>query len=106
MPPPPLTESELPPSGAPHFEIGPIDPRRSQDGGEWLVESSVRNTGTRASRDVRVTVEGLDDAGALIAETELSPTPQEIPPGGVTSFVARLPGNPAIRTFHVEAVGR
>jgi hypothetical protein len=66
----------------------------------------VRNTGTRTSRDVKVTVEGLDDAGARIAATELYPTPQDIPPGGTTSFVARLPGDPGIHTFHVEAVGR
>ena len=105
-PPPPLTESALPPTGEPHFEVGPIEPRRSADGREWLVESSVRNTGTRTSRDVKVRVEGLDDAGALIAETDLFPTPQDIPPGGATSFVARLPGNPAIHTFHVEAIGR
>ncbi len=90
----------------PHFEIGPIEPRKSSDGREWLVESSVRNTGTRASRDVKVSVEGLDDAGARIAETELYPAEQEIPPGGAATFVARLPGNPAIRTFHVEAIGR
>lgn len=66
----------------------------------------MRNTGTGTSRDVKVTVEGLDDAGVRIAATELYPTPQDIPPGGTTSFVARLPGDPAIHTFHVEAIGR
>ena len=105
-PPPPLTESQLPPSGAPHFEVGPIDARRSDDGREWLVSSSVRNTGTRPSRDIRVWVEGLDNGGTRVAETELYPSPQEIPPGSAVSFVARLPLNDAIRTFHVEVVGR
>jgi len=103
---PPLAEAPLPPSGTPHFEIGAISPRRSDDGSEWLVESSVRNIGTRTSRDIRVWVEGLDDNGMRIARTELSPAPQEIPPGGAATFVARLPGNPAIRTFHIEAIGR
>ena len=103
---PPIAETPLPPSGAPHFEIGPITPRRTDDGAEWLVESSVRNVGTSTSRDVRVWVDGLDDNGVRLARTELSPTQQEIPPGGAATFVARLPGDPAIRTFHVEAIGR
>jgi hypothetical protein len=103
---PPLAESPLPPSGAPHFEIGPITPRRSDDGREWLVESSVRNVGTRTSRDIRVWVDGLDDKGVRLARTELSPAQQQVPPGGAATFVARLPGDPAISTFHVEAVGR
>ena len=103
---PPLTESTLPPSGEAHFEIGPINPERSADGREWLVESSVRNTGTRTSRDVKVWVEGLDESGERLARTEVLPTPQEIPPGGAATFIARLPANPAISTFHVEAIGR
>jgi hypothetical protein len=103
---PPIAESPLPPSGTARFEIGPITPRRSEDGQAWLVESSVRNVGTRASRDVKVWVEGLDENGARLAQTELLPTPQEIPPGGAATFVARLPGSRAISTFHVEAIGR
>ena len=102
----PIAESPLPPSGEAHFDIGPIDAERSTDGHEWLVTSSVLNTGTRASRDVKVWVDGLDDGGLRLARTEVMLTPQEIPPGGAASFVARLPGNPAIRTFHVEAIGR
>jgi hypothetical protein len=104
--PPLIAESTLPPSGTPHFEIGPITPTRSSDGSEWLVESSVRNTGTRTSRDIRVRVYGLDDNGVRLARTELSPEQQEIPPGGAATFVAHLPGDAAIRTVDVEAVGR
>jgi len=103
---PPIAESPLPPSGVAPFEIGPIDARASDDGVHWLVDSSVRNTGTRASRDVKVWVEGLDDDGIQLAKTELFPTPQEIPPGGTARFTALLPHDPAIRTFHVEAIGR
>ena len=68
--------------------------------------SSVRNTGTRASRDLKVWVDGLDESGMRLARIEVVPAPQEIPPGAAASFVARLPGDPAIRTFHVEAIGR
>ena len=103
---PNIAESPLPPSGTPQFEIGPLAERRSDDGAALYLESSVRNTGTRASRDVKVSVEALDDRGIRLAETEVWPDPQEIPPGGAARFVARLPNNPAIRTFHVEAFGR
>jgi hypothetical protein len=104
--PPLLAESPLPASGMPDFEIGPIHDRTSEDHRELFVEGTVRNKGTRVSRDVKVWVEGLDSAGARIAEAEALPTPQEIPPGTAGSFVVSLPNDPAIKTFHVEAVGR
>ena len=103
---PPLAESPLAPSGAPAFEIGQLDWKRSEDDRALWVEGTVRNTGTRASRDVKVWVDGLDAAGVRLARTEVLPEPQEIPPGGAASFRAQLPNDPAIRTFHVEAIGR
>ena len=105
-PPPPFTESALPPTGSPRFEIGPFDWKRSEDGQELYVEGSVRNTGSLASRDVKVFVDGLAADGARVAESETLPTPQVIPPGGAARFVVRLPNDPAIRSFHVEAIGR
>jgi hypothetical protein len=110
VPPPPqppqLSETPLPPSGAPSFEIGPIDSKRSEDGRELYVEGTVRNTGTRASRDLKVRVDGLDERGTQLARAEAFPTPQQVPPGSSARFVVRLPNDPAIRTFHVEAIGR
>jgi hypothetical protein len=105
-PPPQLTETPLPPSGVPRFEIGPIDSRRSEDGRELYVEGSVRNVGTRVSRDLKVWVHGLDEGGAQVAQAEAFPTPQEVSPGSSARFVVHLPNDPAIRTFHVEAIGR
>ena len=55
---------------------------------------------------MKVSVEALDEQGIRLAETEVYPTPQEIPPGGAARFVARLRNDPAIRKFHVEAIGR
>ena len=104
--PPLLAETPLPPSGAPSFEIGPINDHKSVDGRALFVEGTVRNTGTRASRDVRVRVEALDASGTQLASAEALPTPQEIPPGTAGMFVVQLPNYPAIRTFHVEAIGR
>jgi hypothetical protein len=104
--PPLIAEAPLPASGAADFEIGPIDDSPSEDGSALFVQGTVRNTGTRASRDVKVAVEGLDARGTRIARAEALPVPQEIPPGTVGTFVVRLPNDPAIKRFHVEAIGR
>jgi hypothetical protein len=103
---PNIAETPLEPSGTPHFEIGQIDWKRSQDDRELFVEGTVKNTGTRPSRDVKVWVDGLDASGIRLARSEVLPTPQEIPPGGVGKFIVRMPNDPGIRTFHVEAIGR
>lgn len=66
----------------------------------------MRNTGTRPSRDVKVWVDVFDEGGTRLARAEALPTPQEIPPGTAATFVVRLPNDPNIRTFHVEALGR
>jgi hypothetical protein len=104
--PPQISESPLPPSGAPRFEIGPIDSRRGEDARDLYVEGTVRNVGTRTSRDLKVWVYGLDDRGVQLARVEVLPTPQEVPPGSSARFVVRMPNDAAIRTFHVEAIGR
>jgi len=104
--PPPLAESPLPPSGEAQFEIGQIDWKRSEDAHELYVEGTVRNIGTRASRDLKVWVDGLDANGLQLARTEALPTPQQVPPGASARFVVRMPNDPAIKTFHVEAIGR
>jgi hypothetical protein len=105
-PPPPLVESPLPPSGAATFEIAPIAQAHTDDPQEIVVESAVKNVGTRESRSVKVWVSALDAGGARIAQVEIEPTPQAIPPGGMARFTVRFPNNPAIRTFHVEAFGQ
>ena len=104
--PPFLAETPLPPSGTAMFEIGEISQEKSDDGSVLFVEGTVRNTGSRASRDVKVWVDGLDVNGARLARAEVLPTPQEIPPGTEGRFIVRLPNDPGIRTFHVEAIGR
>jgi hypothetical protein len=96
----------LPESRTAEFRIGPIKESRSADGATVFVEGTVENTGSRASRDVHVQVEGLDANGGRVASADALPTPQEILPGTVATFVVRLPNDPAIRTYHVEAIGR
>jgi hypothetical protein len=104
--PPRLTESPLPPSGAAEFAIGPITETRSADGAQVFVEGTVRNVGSRASRHVLVWVNALDQSRTRLARRQVIPTPQEIPPGAEAGFIVRFPNDPAIRTFHVEAIGQ
>ena len=104
--PPPLAETPLPATGTALFEIGPITQTVSQDAQELFVESVVRNVGSKPSREVKVWVDALDAGGVSVAQVEALPTPQAIVPGTAARFVVRFPNDPAIRSFHVEAVGR
>ena len=105
-PPPAFTETPLPESGTAEFRIGPIKESRSADGATIFIEGTVANTGSRTSRSVHVQAEGLDATGGQVASADALPTPQEIEPGGVGTFLVRLPNDPNIRTYHVEAIGR
>ena len=105
-PPPTLTETPLPESRTAEFRIGPIKESHSADGTTIFIEGTVENTGSRASRDVHVQVKGLDANGGQVASADALPTPQEIAPGTVATFVVRRPNDRAIRTYHVEAIGR
>jgi hypothetical protein len=105
-PPPPLTEESLAPSTTAEFQIGPIKETASTDGAAVFVEGTVRNVGSRPSRDVKVSVEGLDSGGTRVVSADTLPTPQAIAPGTSATFVVRLPNDPAVRTYHVVAIGR
>ena len=104
--PPPLSEESIAPSTSAEFEIGPIKQTAGDRNATLFVEGTVRNVGTRPSRDVKVWVEGLDASSNVVAREETLPDPQEIHPGTVARFLVKLPNDPAIKTFHVEAIGR
>ena len=104
-PPPPLTESTLPATGAPAFEID-FDIQHGADPKEIVVAGTVRNTGSRATRELKVWVEAVDDAGARVVTRETRPEEQEVQPGGAARFRVVLPHDPAIKTVRVEAFGK
>jgi hypothetical protein len=88
------------------FTIGPIRDTRSADGMALFVEGTVRNTGSRPSRDVTLWVSGVDANGRDVVRVKTVATPQLLPPGATATWLVRLPNDPAIRTYHVEALGR
>jgi hypothetical protein len=51
-------------------------------------------------------VNALDGLGMRVARVQALPTPQEVPPGTAARFVVAVPNDPAVRTYHVEAIGR
>ena len=53
-----------------------------------------------------MSVEGLDSDGTRVVSVDTLPTPQAIAPGTYATFVVRLPNDPAVRTYHVVAIGR
>lgn len=88
------------------FAIGPIRDTRSADGMALFVEGTVRNTGSRPSRDVTLFVSGVDAGGRTVVRVQTLATPELLPPGGNATWRVRLPNDPGIRTYHVEAIGR
>ena len=103
--PPPMREEAIRVPG-PELALGPIGHTVSADGQVVFVEGKVRNRGIRPTREVRITVSGLDDEGQPVVSIVTSSTPELITPGASAGYIARLPNLPTIRTFHVEAVGK
>jgi len=103
--PPPMQEQVLTVPG-PELALGPIGHTVSADGQHVFVEGKVRNRGRRPTREVRITVSGLDQRGQTVVSVVTNSTPELINPGASAPYIARLPNLPSIRTFHVEAVGK
>ena len=107
LPSPPLYEEPVPspPEPVKVFVFGLKD-TVSEDQQELFVEGKIGNRGDRATKQISVTVEALDEKGQMVARGEATPTPQDLLPGGSATFVVKLPNDPTIRHFHVEAVAR
>ena len=86
--------------------LGQLKDTVSADGSAIYVEGTLRNTGSRDTRNAKVWLEGLDAAGNVVAKGEAFPTPQAIPAGGSATFVVQLPNDPSIKRFHAQALAR
>jgi hypothetical protein len=104
--PPKIVEQRLQPTTTPELVVGPIRETPGAGGQQTFVTGTIRNRGSRPTRDVVVHVSGRDAAGATVVTVDALPVPQLIPPGGQAEYTVSLPNDPAIRTFHVEAIGR
>lgn len=87
-------------------DVGPAKWTASADGRETFVEGSVRNRGKTPTRDIRVWVLGLDADGNVVSRADAQPNPQLVLPGASARYLVRLPNDPSIKTYHVEAIGR
>jgi len=76
----------------------------SEDKQDLFVEGKIGNRGSRTTKQISVAVEALDEKGQVVIRGEATPTPQALLPGGSATFVVKLPNDPTIRRFHVEAV--
>jgi hypothetical protein len=83
-----------------------FDLQHGEDPKQLIVTGSVRNTGSRATRELKVWVEAVDGAGARVVTREIYPDDQEVAPGSAARFRVVLPNDPAIRTVRVEAFGK
>ena len=119
LPPPSLPPPPIPPPSPPLYEEPVPSPPKppgvfifdlkdtvSEDKQELFVEGKVGNRGDRATKQISVAVEALDEKGRVVAQGEATPTPQALLPGGSATFVVKLPNYPTIRRFHVEAIAR
>jgi len=95
----------LPPTGTVDFQID-FDMQHGDDPKELIVTGSVRNTGSRATKDLKVWVEAVDAAGQRVVGREMYPEQQEVAPGSTARFRVVLPNDPAIKTVRVEAFGK
>lgn len=105
-PPPAVQEERLEPTTTIELEVAPPRWTDSADQRATFVEGNVRNRGSKPTREIRVFVSGLDANGNVVSRADGLPTPQLIAPGSSARYLVRLPNDPAIKTYHVEAIGR
>jgi hypothetical protein len=88
------------------IQVGPPTWTDTADGRDTWVEGSVRNRGSRPTREITIWVTGLDAGGNVVSRADGSPMQQLVVPGASTRYRVRVANDPSIKTFHVEALGR
>lgn len=96
-------EESLPSPEKPYVIIVDTKQSESEDQQSVFVEGTLRNQGTGPTKRLQVTVEALDARGHVVTTASALPVPQVILPGESARFVVRMPNNPAVRSFHIEA---
>lgn len=117
VPPAPVTRPAAPPTPAlseeaiappERLDVAIIDFRETPgpDRKTVTVTGTLVNRGTRATRQVRVHVEALDKAGAVVVSADPLPSTQLIAPGSTSTFAVTFESRPEIDRYHAEAISR
>ncbi len=106
-PPPPVFSEEVikPPE---RLDVAIIDFHETPgpDRKTVTVTGTLVNRGTRSTRQVRVHVEALDKAGAVVVSADPIPSTQLIAPGSTSTFAVTFESRPEIDRYHAEAISR
>jgi hypothetical protein len=92
--------------GAAEVEIVDLSDTPTRDKRGLMVEGKLRNRGAGAIERLVVLVQGLDEAGNVVAEEDGVPAPQPLAPGELAFFRLRMANDGAIRSFRVQAFPR
>ena len=113
-PPPPMPptpgiyyEENLQPEPTVRLEIIGLDDAKDPATQRVTVTGTLVNRGTRPTAQVSVKVTALDENGDEVISVAAVPSTDRIgAEGGTATFTADLGVNPAIRSYHVEAIAK
>lgn len=113
-PPPPVPptpglyyEEDLQPDPTVRIEIIDLGDEVDRERNRVTVTGTLINRGTKATSQVSVKLHALDEQGDTLLSVAAVPSTDRIPAnGGRARFTAEFDHNPAIRSYHVEALAR
>jgi hypothetical protein len=106
-PPGPYYEEDLQPDPTVRIEIIDLGDEVDRERNRVTVTGTLINRGTKATSRVSVKVHALDEHGDTVVNVAAVPSTDRIPAnGGRARFTAEFDHNPAIRSYHVEALAR
>lgn len=100
-------EENLQPDPTVRIEIIDLRDSVNQETRRVTVTGTLINRGTKTTSQVSVKLSALDEQGLPVITVAALPSTDRIPAnGGTARFTAEIDQNPAIRSYHVEAVAR
>jgi hypothetical protein len=99
-------EELLPPPPELRLEIVSLDEQLNADRSMVTLNGVLRNGGGRATKQLQVTIHGLDASSNVLSTFDARPSSTRVEPNGTVTFSAVTANDPNVRQYHVEAVGR
>jgi hypothetical protein len=112
LPPPPTPEpgiyyeEELRPAQPLRIEILDLQQQPGVEPGTVLLVGTLINRGERASTDLSVKIDALDEADQTVFTAPAAPSRQRVEPDTTATFRAIVEDRPEVRRYHVEAIAR